>query len=317
MIADSIDPANLRIFGFVAETRSFRKAAEHLRMGPSTVSRRVAEFEHELGVALLNRSTRRLSLTEAGERLNRRWQRIAGYIDDAFDEIRGVDERPTGVLKVSLPSSLGAALLPSLIADFKQEFRDLRFNLDLREQGVDIIGQGFDVVICVTPTLTDSRLVGRRLTTTRYVLAASPSYIDAHGSPDRLQALQSENFALLDGCAKRQISWNFASRDCRVQARVRPSWAVNNDLVLILAACLGAGIVYMPQILITNELRIGQLREIQLDDAQGVEVGVYALYPKPNPPSKVRLFVDFASTRLKTLADFNRWSPLQGIEKHH
>ena len=92
---------------------------------------------------------------------------------------------------------------------------------------------------------------------------------------------------------------------------------MNNDLVLILAACLGAGIVYMPQILITNELRIGQLREIQLDDAQGVEVGVYALYPKPNPPSKVRLFVDFASTRLKTLADFNRWPPLQGIEKHH
>lgn len=288
-----VNPTDLRIFGQVAVTRSYRKSADRLKMAPSSISRRVASLETELGVSLLYRNTRRVSLTEAGRRLFAHWQRIADEIELALDDVRGMDEVPAGTLYVSLPSSLGAALMPALVSRFLPEWRDLRLTVDLRERCIDLVDGGFDVAIRVARTLPDSELAARRLAAVPCVLAASPGYLCKRGRPRRLADLQRHACLTIGHTGEHRVVWQFTGANGPVEVRLQPVFAANNDVTLILAARLGAGIIYTSELLIASELRLGHLEPIPLEDIEQHQVGVYALYPKLNPPSKARLFVDF------------------------
>lgn len=280
-------------------------------MAPSSVSRHVTALERELGVSLLHRNTRCVSLTEAGRRLSAHWQRIADEIELALDDVRGLDEVPTGTLYVSLPSSLGVTLMPALVSRFLPEWRDLRLTVDLRERCVDLVGNGFDAAIRVARTLPDSELAGRRLAATPCVLAASPEYLDKRGRPCHPSDLKRHDCLVIGYTGEHRVAWHFTSTDGPVEIRVEPVFAANNDITLILAACLGAGIIYTSELLIASELRQGYLETIDFDGITQHQVGVYALFPKPNPPSKVRLFVDFVERIILDIAGSGRRPPFR------
>lgn len=305
------DLKDLQIFARVAEAESFRQAAEQLRMARSSVSKRIGELEKELGVALFNRSTRRISLTDAGQTLYQHWDAIAANVSDAVAAVQGVDQSPSGTLRVSMPSSLGAALMPALMQRFLKSWPDIKANLDFREQHVDVVGKGYDVVIRIAAKLPDSRLTARRLATTPRVLVASPGYLEKHGKPHELKDLKQHHCLGLGYRAVQRMSWTFKTDGTATEINLVPSFAANNDLALILASCLDGGILYSPRLLIQSEIRLGRLREIALSDATGEDCGAFAVYPQSRPPAKVRVFVDFVGKCLEELPDTDRWAPLQ------
>jgi DNA-binding transcriptional LysR family regulator len=301
---------NLYLFAKVAETLSFREAATQLHLARSTVSKRIARFEKELGVKLFNRSTRRMSLTDAGQRLYHHWHEIARSVDSALGTVRDADQQPSGTLRVSMPSGLGSVFMPSLMGEFRAQCPEVKLSVDFSEQYVDVVGQGFDVVIRVAQRLPDSRLTAKRLTTSPRVLAASAGYVARHGLPRNVEDLEHHHCLALGGPSERQVTWSFDSKDGPVDISLNPAFSANNDLALVLAACLDVGILYTPQVLIENELHLGRLQVIKLDKCKSPVYGLYAVYPKGNPAAKVRMFVEFIEKHLGAIGTADRWAPL-------
>lgn len=306
---------DLHIFARVVEAESFREAAEQLRMARSSVSKRIGQLENELGVVLFNRSTRRISLTDAGQTLYQHWGTIARNVDEALAAVRGFDQSPTGTLRVSMPSSLGAAFMPALMQKFLKTWPDLKLNLDFREQYVDIVGKGYDAVIHIATKLPDSRLMARRLATTPRVLVASPGYLKRYGAPGHLKALKQHYCLGLGFRSAQKMTWTFKTDATAIEVNLEPSFAANNDLALILAACLDGGILYSPRLLIESEIRLGRLCVIDLDDATGEDYGVFAIYPQSKPPAKVKVFAKFVGECLEQLATTDRWAPLRANQR--
>ena len=300
----------LHLFAKVAETLSYREAAQQFHLARSTVSRRMAQFERELGVSLFNRSTRSMSLTDAGLRLHQHWREIARSIDTALATVRDADQQPSGTLRVSLPSSLGSALMPGLMCEFRQQFPEVNLSIDFGAEHVDIVARGFDVVIRVAERLPDSGLTAKRLTTSPRVLAASEHYIESHGMPGKLEDLRQHRCLALASRSERGVTWTFDSADGAVDISLNPVFAANNDLVLVLAACLNVGILYTPQVLIDNEIQRGRLHVIELHDCKWPVYGLYAVYPRGKPAAKVRVFVEFVEKQLGMLGSTDRWAPL-------
>lgn len=306
-----IELPDLHIFARVAEAESFREAAEQLHMARSSVSKRIGQLENELGVALFNRSTRRISLTDAGQKLYQHWGTIALDVSEALTAVRGADQTPTGTLRVSMPTSLGAAFMPALMQKFLKSWPDLKMDLEFTEQHVDIVGGGYDAVIRIATRLPDSRLTARRLATTPRVLVASPGYLERQDPPSQLKDLKRHNCLGLGFRSAQKMAWTFVADAGATEISLATSFAANNDLALILAACLDGGILYAPRLLIESEIRLGRLRVIELDDANGEDCGVFAVYPQPKPPAKVRVFAEFVGDCLDQLAHTDRWAPLR------
>ena len=305
------DLPDLHIFACVAEAESFRAAAEQLRMSRSTVSSRIGQLEKELGVTLFNRTTRRISLTDSGRTLFQYWETIASSIDEAVAAMQGADQQATGTIRVSMPTSLGAALMPFIVQQFQRDWPDIRMSVDFREQYVDVVGKGFDAVIRVATKLPDSRLTARRLAITPRVLVASPGYLKRHGRPKKLNDLKRCDCLCLGSHSEQKMTWVFDKKPGATEISLRPSFTANNDLALILAACMDAGLLYLPRLVIESELHLRRLEVINLSDAVGQNMGVFAVYPKKKPPAKVKVFVEFVDKCLKRLADTDRWTPLQ------
>lgn len=301
---------NLYLFAKVAETLSFRETATQLHLARSTVSKRIARFERELGVNLFNRSTRRMSLTDAGQRLYQHWHEIARSVDSALGTVRDADQQLSGTLRVNMPSSLGSALMPGLMSEFRTHCPELKLSVNFSEHNVDVVGEGIDVIIRVAERLPDSRLTARRLATSPRVLAASTQYIEQHGLPGKLEDLRHHHCLALGSHSERQVTWSFDSGDGPVEISLNPVFAANNDLALVLAACLDVGIIYTPQVLIESEIHLDRLQVIKLDNCESPVYGLYAVYPKGNPAAKVRAFVEFVERRLDMLATADRWAPL-------
>jgi DNA-binding transcriptional LysR family regulator len=301
---------DLYLFAKVAETLSLREAATQLHLARSTVSKRLSRFERELGVKLFNRSTRRISLTDSGRRLYQQWHEVSRSIDSALATVRDADQVPSGTLRVNMPSSLGSALMPDLMGEFRALCPDLKLSIDFNDQHVDVVGQGFDVVIRAARRLPDSRLIARRLASSPRVLAASPQYIERHGQPGKLQDLRDHDCLALGRQSERQVVWSFDGSDGSADISLNPAFAANNDLALVLAACLDVGILYTPKFLIESEIHLKRLQVIELHNYKWPIYGLYAVYPKGNPSAKVRVFVDFVEMQLGSLATADRWAPL-------
>jgi len=302
--------ADCKIFAKVAETLNYKMAGDELGLSRSKVSKRIVALEQVLGVKLLNRSSRSISLTAAGTNLLMHWPDMDGAARASFGAVQGSDLAPAGNLRVSLGSSLGAVLWPSLMLEFLQEWPDLRVDVVFCEPFVDVVAKGFDVVIRIAEELNDSALTAKRLLTSQRVLAASPCYLEHHGRPSSLRSLKKHRVLGLHRSAEGEMEWRFTREGRARETMLSPFVVTNSDLSLILAACLNVGILYMPKILIDNELHRGRLEIIELDDAEGPEVGVFALYPHREPPAKVQVFVDFVGKQLAELDKPDRWQPL-------
>ncbi|PMR77353.1 LysR family transcriptional regulator [Billgrantia endophytica] len=274
----------------VAELGSYTRAAETLDLSRTRVSRLIMELEEHLQVRLLQRTTRRLHLTEAGERYLARAQGILQALEDAESEVGTGATEMRGRLRVNGPMSFGTRHLSPLMTRFMTEHPALQVRLDLNDRRVDLLEEGYDLAIRIG-ALPDSSLVARRLTRCRLLLCASPGYLAEHGRPQRLADLAGHR------CLRYRIgggssTWQLGGNRLSVQGPLDS----NNGDVITQAAEAGLGIAHQPSFLVTDSIRSGRLVPL-LTDTPPVILDIHGLYSaRRHLPAKVSRLLDFLAT---------------------
>ncbi|PXX96322.1 LysR family transcriptional regulator [Halomonas sp. LBP4] len=271
----------------VAELGSYTRAAEQLELSRTQVSKLVMQLETHLQVRLLQRTTRRLHLTEAGERYLARALGILQALEEAEAEVGAGVTEIRGRLRVNGPMAFGTDYLAPLVARFMVRHPALEMRLDLNDRRVDLLEEGYDLAIRIG-SLPDSSLVARPLTRCHLLLCASPAYLAAHGEPQRLEEL-TEHRCLRYRTSGGGTTWQLGDHSLPVSGPLDS----NNGVVLVQAAEDGLGIIQQPSFLLTESIREGRLVPI-LPEAPPVTLGVYGLYPaRRHLPAKVEHFLDF------------------------
>jgi DNA-binding transcriptional LysR family regulator len=275
----------------VVEQGSFSAAAERLDIAKSAVSRRVTDLEARLGVRLLNRTTRRLNLTESGRVLHERAVRILADWEEAEQLVSAQSSRLSGPMKISTPLGFGLRYLGPVVAEFARGNPDVQLEVDLSDREVDLIAEGFDLAIRIG-RLADSSLVAKRLTMIDMVCVASPAYLAAHGRPETPEALR-EHRSLRYTLARWGSTWRFKDENGRIrQVRIQASLAANNGDHILQACSAGLGVALLPIFIAHEGIRDGRL-EIILADYRVDPVGMFLVYPPGRYLSRrVRVFSD-------------------------
>ncbi|TJZ76310.1 LysR family transcriptional regulator [Chitiniphilus eburneus] len=280
----------MAIFVRVVESGSFVRAAERLQISTTAASRLVADLENHLGARLLNRTTRKLSLTEAGQDYHARCVQILADVAEAEGALSHETRRPQGTLRISAPVSLGILHLAPLLSRYRQRYPDVMLHLELADRTVDLVEEGFDLALRIAPRLGEN-LVARRLCRIRVPISASPDYLARHGMPITPQALADHN-CLLYSYAAGGDDWPFGD-DGAQKVRVKGNLRANNGDVLCAAARAGEGIIRQPTFLIGEDLRHGRLVRL-LQDYGEPELFAWAVYPsRRHVAAKVRSMIDF------------------------
>jgi len=301
--------SDVYVFKKVASTLSFTQAARQIGVSRSAVSKQVSRLERTLGVVLINRTTRSVNLTEAGRTFDAQTAKIDTTIERAADLVRGADLSPLGTVSFTMPSGLGAALMPALATQFQARWPDLRLNIHFDDHVRDMIASNLDLAIRISKKLTDSSLISRRLASTRMVLAASPQYLREHGCPRHMADLKNHRCLGLGSAVQSGATWKLQEGDKTHEVATTFALSTNNNLALILAACLNSGIIRIPEICIAAELERNQLQVLTCCQPPE-QYGVYALYPHRNAAAKVKVLVDFIEDMLPHVALLDRWTPL-------
>ena len=288
----------LSAFVEVARWQSFAQAARHLERHVSAVSRAVAALENRLGVRLLQRTTRRATLSDAGRDYFRRCETLLAEFDGADAEVRDLAASLRGNLRVSAATGAGQTLIAPFVPQFLAAHPLLTLDLRLSNRYVDLVDEGYDLALRVGRLAEDSRLVVRLLAPTRRVLLASPAYLERHGSPRTPPQLREHPCLVLDVGARPQ-RWQLARARADVAIDVAGPLRSNNAFVLLRACKDALGIALLPATVAGEDLRHGELRRV-LPGWVSSEEGIYAVYPSARfIPAKVRAFVDFLSVRLR------------------
>ena len=270
----------------VAELGSYTRAAEALDISRTRVSRQVMALEKALGARLIQRTTRRLHLTEAGERYLMRAQGVLQALDEAAAEVGQGTSDVRGRLRVNGPMSFGTRYLTPLVTQFMLTHPALDVRLDLNDRRVDLLEEGYDVAIRIG-SLPDSSLVARRLTRCRLLFCASPEYLATHGEPVSVNDL-NEHRCLRYRSGQQSADWQIATQSLTVNGPLES----NNGDVLTQAAEAGLGIAQQPSFLVTESIVSGRLVPI-LTDEPAVRLDVHALYPaRRYLPAKGERFID-------------------------
>ena len=281
----------MRVFAGVVDAGSFVGAADALGMSKAAVSRHVSDLEQRLGVRLMQRTTRKLSLTQEGEVFLARCRDILASIEESEAELSTRAASASGLLKVSVPVSFATQHLAPLWSDFLAAHPRLTLDVHLADRVVDLVDEGFDLAVRIA-RLPDSSLVSRKLAATRLVLCAAPSYLRRRGTPthpDDLAAHDVIGYSLLSTPGQ----WLLQGPDGPVTVKIRPRLWTNNGDTSVAAAVRGAGIDLQPTFLIADELADGRLVQV-LPAWQAVELGIYAVYPSRKfVLPKVRALVNF------------------------
>jgi DNA-binding transcriptional LysR family regulator len=295
----------MRSFVGVVEAGSFSRAAERLNLAKSAVSRRIADLEARLGVQLLNRTTRRLSLTEAGRRYHERAGRLLAELEIAEAEVSEEQAALAGRLRVAAPLSFGLAHLGPAIRDFAAANPDVRFEIDFSDRQVDLVHEGFDLAVRIAK-LSDSPLIARRLTPVRHIAGASPAYLERHGVPREPADLESGH-RLLHYSYRSAPAWRYVSPQ-GAPGVVRPGTVMeaNNGEFLRDAAVAGLGIIIEPSFILFREIVDGRLVPL-FPGYRWPEVAAYALYPPTRRvPRRLRAFIDYLVARFGEEPDWDR-----------
>jgi DNA-binding transcriptional LysR family regulator len=288
---------DIAIFVRVVDAGSFTAAADALNISQPVVSKAVTRLEERLGARLLNRTTRRLSLTEAGSELYRRSVQALKEIEDAEHEVARFQTEPKGTLRVNAPVTFSILHLSPLIQEFLERYPGVTLDLTLDDGLVDIIDQGYDVVVRIGK-LSSSALVARRLAPCRLALVASPGYLEKHGTPQTPDDLLNHN-CLLYTLGSTPRAWRVVNPHGEEQIiPLRGNFATNNGTVQRALALSGLGIAFLPTFYVGDELRAGKLQCV-LTEWMPRDSSISALYPeRRNLSPKVRAFVDFLAARL-------------------
>lgn len=288
--------SDIALFVVVVEQGGFTAAADHLDLSKGAVSKAVTRLEKSLGVRLLHRTTRRHTLTEAGEVLYRRASGALEELEAVTTEVAGLGGRPRGRLRVTAPVHYGETHLTPLLAAFHAAYPDIRIELDLSNQRVDLVRERFDVALRITEP-RDSTLVARPLRPVRTLTCASPAYLARFGAPTMPADLT--NHACLSYTLDRTPSvWHYRPTGGRwLSVNVDGPFRCNNDGMLLRAALDGIGVLHMPDLFVARHLADGSLVQV-LKAYETPELRLAAVFPtRANLAGKVRAFVDFVAER--------------------
>jgi DNA-binding transcriptional LysR family regulator len=290
------DTQELIVFQAVAKHASYARAAQELGLSPSGVSRVVTRLEERLGARLVQRTTRKLSLTEAGTAFHARASQILADLADAEAEVQNSVARAKGTLKVTASVVFGQLYLAPLLPELLEFFPELSVEMSLTNRFVDLIEEGIDLAIRIG-SLADSRLIARRLCTNQRVLVASPSYLARRGTPRTVEDLACHQCVLFTGFA-RPSEWKLIGPDGPATVSVSGRVATNNVETLTLAARQGLGITVGATLSVGPALLSGDLVRV-LPDHQFEPTAVFAVYPSARQLStKTRAAVDFLARKL-------------------
>ena len=286
------------VFVGVINTGSFTAAAEALGHSTSYVSKTVTRLEKRLGSRLLNRTTRTISLTDAGRAYFERCNQIVIDAENAQRSISQLQDNPKGLLRVNAPVSFGSMYLLDHLSEFMKRFPEITLEVEFNDRMIDVVAEGYDVVIRAGQ-IRDSNLVARKFTTSKSIVVASPAYSKNNGRPEMVSEL--ENHACLAySLIPNPTLWEFMKDGNRTVVKVTPRLMCNNAAIEVAMAVNGIGIGRIPLFCCEQEIAEGTL-EIILDDYEQPEIGVYAVYPhRQYLTAKVRAFVDFLVERFES-----------------
>lgn len=283
----------MQVFSRAAHAGSLSAAARQLSLSPGMATKHVDALEGRLGVRLFHRSTRKLTLTEAGQHYLELCARLLPELEEVEAKIASQRVDATGLLRLNAPLSFGIRYMAPLIPVFSEQHPKIIVDLGLNDRVVDLMDEGWDLTIRVGP-LKDSRLVSRKLAESAMIVCAAPSYWAARGRPRHWADLQDHN------CLGSSISavaqpdeWLF-DNDRQRRVAVKGTMRANNGDALVAAAIAGLGILYQPEFIVADAVRRGELEAVALD-AQAANVGgIHLIYsPDRSPPAKVRVMIDF------------------------
>lgn len=287
--------SGIAVFARVAERGSFTAAASDLGLSKSAVSKQVARLEERLGARLLQRTTRRLHLTEVGQAYFERAKRIVADAQEAELAVTRLHAEPRGVLKVNAPMSFGINHLATALPDYMNLYPEVEVDLSLNDRQVDLIEDGFDMGIRIA-RLADSSLIARRLAPCRLAVTATPAYWDRHGRPAHPADLVDHTCMIYDYRANPN-EWIFQDKGTPLPVKVHGRLRSNNGEILLAAALAGQGVVLQPTFICGPALCDGRLEEV-FGDFVLQEISVNAIWPGTRHLSaKVRTFVDFLTDR--------------------
>jgi len=294
----------MQVFARVVEAGSFAKAAERLGLSTSATSRQVAQLEGQLQTRLLNRTTRRVSLTESGRAFYERSVQLLADLAEAEEEASSAAVVPRGTIRLTTSVNFGVRHVAPAIADFLARHGDVRFDVALSDRVVDLVEEGFDLAIRIGAPGADN-LVARKLGETRLVPCASPKYLAEHGAPTTPEELARHNCFTYEYVSPRHV-WRFRDRSGTERAvRVSGRLHSNNGDLLAEVAVRGGGIVFEPAFIVGPEVRAGRLVPL-LQEFEPLPVPIFALYPsRKHLSAKVRRFVEFLAERFAHAQDWS------------
>jgi len=288
---------DMRCFVQVVERGSVTGAAEAMRIAPSAVSRRIKELEARLGSQLLIRTTRRMSLTEAGRTFHDRCRRILADVDDAEAEASDRQGTLQGPLRVAAPLAFGTAHLSPIIIEFLRAHPQVELELDLSDRVIDLVAEGFELAIRIG-TLRDSSLIARRLADVQVLACAAPALIAARGAPGHPEALKDWPALCYTGSERGDL-WRYQAPDgATASVAMQVRMLSNNGTALREAAIAGLGVILQPSFLVDDAITQGLLVPL-LREFTWPGVAIYTVYPQTRHLSaRARTFIDFVRRRI-------------------
>ncbi|ASK67680.1 LysR family transcriptional regulator [Shewanella bicestrii] len=286
----------LPIFVTVVECGSFSAAGQKLGLSKSAISKRITQLEQHLGIQLLQRTTRSLSLTDAGARYFEYIRPAVLLTQEGLDAISELQQTPKGNLRISVPMVFGRLYIAPLIAEFLKRYPDIQLQMQMDDKTTDLIAGGFDLAIRIGE-LPDSSLIARKIAPCFSVICASPAYLAQHGLPMVPSELTQHN-CLFYSYFQDGVEWSFQSPDGMQRIQPKGNYQVNNSDAIHRACLDGLGIANLPRFIVESDLQAGRLQTI-LADFSLPEHGIYAVYPQRKYlPTKVTVLIEFLRDKL-------------------
>jgi len=291
---------NMQVFCRIIELGTFSAVANEMNVSPMMVSKYMAQLEKSLGVTLLNRTTRRISLTEAGENYYQGCKQLLEDMHELDEKIQQLGHSVTGTLKISAPIDFGGLYMVPAIEAYQKQYPEVKVLMSLDNSSVNLSQGKYDIAMLVTNTL-DLGVVAKKIAETKLCTYAAPSYLKKFGIPEQPDDLLKHRCLHYIDTPHRE-KWVFSKDDKTIKIKLDWHFASNNGRALCQAAALGMGIVQAPMLSVANDLRDGKLIEI-LKDYRITTLPIYATYQKRKfSPGKVTTFIDFLTSHFSSPA---------------
>jgi DNA-binding transcriptional LysR family regulator len=291
----------MRTYAAVVTTGSFTGAAGRLGISRALASKYVGQLEAHLGARLLNRTTRKLNVTEVGQAYYQRCRQLLDDMDELEAAVRQQQDVPQGQLLITAPTTFGEMYLTRAVADYLAEQPGVSVNLVLADRYVNLVEEGFDLAVRIGQ-LVDSSLIARRLAQMRIVLCASPGYLKHAGVPAHPEELAAHR-CIIDTNIQNPGQWSFNEQGRHLRVKVDGRFRVNNALAVREMLLAGQGIGFCPLFVIEEDIRTGRL-QVLFEEFEASRHGIYAVYPHNRQlAAKVRTFVDFLVRRFSAYSE--------------